>query len=324
MAAAARTQARSPGAARALLVTLAALWALRALAIFAPGRYLWGLDLGRDLAPVAVWTAWGLAALTLLPALSRPLAERIPGGARAGATIAIVLALGAGAWMATHPDRVRFTGDSDLRGESILSVANPDQFLPQAMPGDRWLHVSMPLLMRAKGVPPSIYNHALGALLATLSVLIAWRLSRVLDLRGAAALGVMVVAASTGAFALYGGYAKGSVELVVLTFAAGVSAVAIARGREGPLPLALLVSAGICMHRAGLTLLPLWLAALAGELATRRAAALRHADLWLALGLLLQLLPHRPGELRCTFVAVGHGGCTVIETQAGRDRKSVV
>jgi len=31
---------------------------------------------------------------------------------------------------------------------------------------------------------------------------------------------------------------------------------------------------------------------------------------WLALGILLQLLPHRPGEFRCTFVAVGHGGCT--------------
>lgn len=39
---------------------------------------------------------------------------------------------------------------------------------------------------------------------------------------------------------------------------------------------------------------------------------------WLALGVLLQMMPHRPGELRCTFVAVGHGGCTVIETPNGR------
>ena len=39
---------------------------------------------------------------------------------------------------------------------------------------------------------------------------------------------------------------------------------------------------------------------------------------WLALGIALQLWPHRPGELRCTFVAVGHGGCTVIETPSGR------
>jgi competence protein ComEC len=39
---------------------------------------------------------------------------------------------------------------------------------------------------------------------------------------------------------------------------------------------------------------------------------------WLAFGVLLQLWPHRPGELRCTFVAVGHGGCTVIETPDGR------
>jgi competence protein ComEC len=39
---------------------------------------------------------------------------------------------------------------------------------------------------------------------------------------------------------------------------------------------------------------------------------------WLVLGVTLQLWPHRPGELRCTFVAVGHGGCTVIETPNGR------
>ncbi len=38
---------------------------------------------------------------------------------------------------------------------------------------------------------------------------------------------------------------------------------------------------------------------------------------WLGLGLLLQFWPHRPGELRCTFLAVGHGGCTVIETPGG-------
>ncbi|MBI2804790.1 MAG: DNA internalization-related competence protein ComEC/Rec2 [Planctomycetes bacterium] len=39
---------------------------------------------------------------------------------------------------------------------------------------------------------------------------------------------------------------------------------------------------------------------------------------WLVVGVLLQLMPHRPGELRCTFLAVGHGGCTVIETPNGR------
>ncbi len=38
---------------------------------------------------------------------------------------------------------------------------------------------------------------------------------------------------------------------------------------------------------------------------------------WLALGVALLLWPHRPGEFRCTFLAVGHGGCTVVETPAG-------
>ncbi len=38
---------------------------------------------------------------------------------------------------------------------------------------------------------------------------------------------------------------------------------------------------------------------------------------WLMLGVAMLLWPHRPGEFRCTFVAVGHGGCTVIETPSG-------
>lgn len=51
----------------------------------------------------------------------------------------------------------------------------------------------------------------------------------------------------------------------------------------------------------------------------------RHARLamaagaaWLAFGIAWQLWPHRPGEMRCTFVAVGHGVCAVIETPKGR------
>ena len=38
----------------------------------------------------------------------------------------------------------------------------------------------------------------------------------------------------------------------------------------------------------------------------------------IGIGLIILWLPHRPGEFRCTFVAVGHGGCTVIETPSGR------
>ncbi|MBM4068319.1 MAG: ComEC/Rec2 family competence protein [Planctomycetes bacterium] len=39
---------------------------------------------------------------------------------------------------------------------------------------------------------------------------------------------------------------------------------------------------------------------------------------WLAVGLLVGALPRGREELRCTFLAVGHGGCTVIETPDGR------
>ncbi len=39
---------------------------------------------------------------------------------------------------------------------------------------------------------------------------------------------------------------------------------------------------------------------------------------WLAFGAALIYWPSRPGELRCTFLAVGHGTCAVIETHNGR------
>jgi competence protein ComEC len=39
---------------------------------------------------------------------------------------------------------------------------------------------------------------------------------------------------------------------------------------------------------------------------------------WLCLGLLLALVRIPTGEFRCTFLAVGHGGCAVIETPDGR------
>jgi competence protein ComEC len=38
----------------------------------------------------------------------------------------------------------------------------------------------------------------------------------------------------------------------------------------------------------------------------------------LGLGLLLTFWPHRAGEFRCTFLAVGHGGCAVVETPGGQ------
>jgi competence protein ComEC len=39
---------------------------------------------------------------------------------------------------------------------------------------------------------------------------------------------------------------------------------------------------------------------------------------WAVLGCILVLWPPRPGEFRCTFLAVGHGGCTVLELPHGQ------
>ncbi|MCI0464368.1 MAG: ComEC/Rec2 family competence protein [Gemmataceae bacterium] len=61
------------------------------------------------------------------------------------------------------------------------------------------------------------------------------------------------------------------------------------------------------------------LAALTLEPLRRRWRLVLLAGLgWLALGLFVGLPRPRAEELRCTFLAVGHGGCTVLETADGR------
>src|SRR5882762_3957543 len=44
----------------------------------------------------------------------------------------------------------------------------------------------------------------------------------------------------------------------------------------------------------------------------------RGASAWLLVGLVGAASPLDNDELRCTFLAVGHGGCTVLETPDGR------
>jgi competence protein ComEC len=57
---------------------------------------------------------------------------------------------------------------------------------------------------------------------------------------------------------------------------------------------------------------------LLGPVRRRWGWALLAGAVWLCVGL-LAVLPQRPAdELRCTFLAVGHGGCTVLEAPDGR------
>ena len=42
------------------------------------------------------------------------------------------------------------------------------------------------------------------------------------------------------------------------------------------------------------------------------------AAAWLCVGLVLAFWPPRTSEFRCTFLAVGHGGCVVLETPGGK------
>ena len=58
--------------------------------------------------------------------------------------------------------------------------------------------------------------------------------------------------------------------------------------------------------------------ALFAEPIGRHPRALLAAGLgWLAVGIVVLFWPHRPGEFRCSFLAVGHGGCTVLESPGG-------
>jgi competence protein ComEC len=61
------------------------------------------------------------------------------------------------------------------------------------------------------------------------------------------------------------------------------------------------------------------LAALTVEALRRRWRWAALAGLsWLSVGLVASVVRTEPGEFRCTFLAVGHGGCTVLETPDGR------
>lgn len=68
----------------------------------------------------------------------------------------------------------------------------------------------------------------------------------------------------------------------------------------------------------GIFYLFLLAALLSPPLKRRWLSALVAGLAWLAVGLALHLPQAAAGELRCTFLAVGHGGCAVLETPDGR------
>jgi tetratricopeptide (TPR) repeat protein len=247
-----------------LYVGSLALLALRALAALLPGRYLWGLDVARDVTPFAATLGFGLPLALHVPALARGAARGLPRTARAQAVLAVSLAGALALFMLAHPDRSLFIGDASLRHGAFASVEKPEVFAVQAMRGDLLLHHDLPKWL-SEHSPWSAdqVGRLQGALLALLAGLAGWRLAAALGVKAELALAVGAIAASTGALALDNGYGKASVEVACLTGIAAVGVLRAARDGTGVGTVGASVALGLLVHRSALALLPAWLASVA-------------------------------------------------------------
>jgi tetratricopeptide (TPR) repeat protein len=251
-------------AARALSIGSLALLALRALAAGLPGRYLWGLDLARDMSPLVAGLGLALPLAFHVPAAARAVARRMPRTPRAQDAIAVALAGCLALFMFAHPDRSLYVGDAGLRHGAFASVEQPEKFAVQAMRGDLVLHHDLPRWL-SEHTPWSVeqVGRLQGALLALLAGLAGWRLARALDAKGELLLAVAAIAACTGALALDNGYGKASVEVACLTGIAAVGVIEAARAGAGLGTLGACVAVGLLLHRSALALLPAWLVSVA-------------------------------------------------------------
>jgi hypothetical protein len=253
-----------PAAARALWAASIGLLALRALAALLPGRYLWGLDLGRDVGPVAAVVGLALPLALHVPALARATARLVPRSERAQALLAVGLAGCLALFMLAHPDRALFTGDASLRHGAFAAVAEPEKLAAQAMRADLVLHHDLPR-WASEHTPWNAdeAGRAEGALLAFLTALAGWRLATALGARAELAIAIGAIAACTGALALDNGYGKASVEVACLTGIAAVGVVRAARDGNGLGTVGASVALGLLLHRSALALLPAWVVSVA-------------------------------------------------------------
>ncbi len=272
-----------PSGARALLIGLAGLLALELAGTLVPGSWLWGANLGRYLprgwAPALLALGLGGLALAAVPGLRRPAGALRP----SGAFVATVLAIACAALCWALPDRTLFTGDFLYRQGTVAAGADPRQVLPQALPLDVALHVTLPRALVARAhVPANLAGRLLGVADAAAWGASAWALASALGLEGWPAIGLAIAALLGGPLTLFTGYDKSFAEMAVLTLAAGACAVRLARSGRGLLPLAVLVSVAVTLHRSGLALLPLWAAAC---VVAARGGSARRATLIVALAL---------------------------------------
>jgi hypothetical protein len=280
------TPAASDRASIALWATLAAMVALRAAFGFGTGTWMWSLTLHRFLVPIAGWGLWLIAALALVPVLSRRLlglvtrrgnaiddspAPATAGWALASAALALLL-----------PDRVRFVGDFLLRQGTVEIAERPALLFPQALPLDVFLHYTIPLRFTTTQVLDA--NGAarmFGAFEAAALGAIAAGFARTLNLRGGAAFATAAIVLFGGYLGMYTGYSKAFAEMTLLVALAGASAVGVVRSGRGLLPLGLSVAVATLLHRSALGMYPMlalvwgvWLARNAHRGAWRRPGAI--------------------------------------------------
>jgi hypothetical protein len=243
-----------------LLIGVVALLALRVLAALLPGRWLWGLDLGRDLAPLSFALGLGLTLVACAPPVFRAIARAGPTSRGVTWLVACAAAVALAVFMLAHPDQTLWTGDTALRHGEFTTVEKPETIAKQALRGDLFLHHTLPrALASTTGASPEDVGRAQGALLALLTVLAGFRLAEVLGARGIAAFAVAAIAAATGALALDNGYAKATVELACLTTFLAPALVRLATDGSGLGTLGSLVALSLLLHRSALALVPVWL-----------------------------------------------------------------
>ncbi|MBI5170705.1 MAG: hypothetical protein HZA61_14545 [Candidatus Eisenbacteria bacterium] len=251
-----------PAPLRYVFAALAVTALLRAVAPLVPGRWLWGIDLARDLPAAAFWPAWlALAAALAWPALSATVIARLP-APRWPHALVLSLLLAALTW--AFPERAFVTGDTTLRHGAFAQLEHPEQFTPQAMPADLALHHALPRAAAARyGITYDTAGRIWGLGLAIAWTFVAWMLARTVARTPAGTWAAFGAAAFGAQLALFNGYAKATVDmnLCVLVLAAALLALARHGRRLGVAGLA--IAAALVLHRSAVALLPAWFAALA-------------------------------------------------------------
>jgi len=255
----------SPLVSRALGAALIALILLRWGAEAAADRTWWGLDFARFLHPAARVGPWIAALLAMAfaahPRVARADRRRARWHEAWPAAPAVIAALVVAGLCLAFPERTFFTGDFALRRSAVVGLADFDKLFPQAMPLDRFFHLTLPRAIQA-GTGLSVETVALagGALRAAAFAALAVAFAGLLGARGMAWLLAVTTVGASAALGLFTGYDKAFADLSLVTLAFAVAGLReIANGRPG-WASGLLVVAAAGLHRSGVALLPAWLA----------------------------------------------------------------